>query len=207
MRPKVLFIDWDGTLSDSRFWERWSVNPKHTAKYQLIQRVLFTEAHDLLVDWMRGYRTVGSVVEYVADVTGLSYEELITELQYSCEHMSLVDSSLEDLIQNIRSKGTAVVIATDNMDTFSRWTMPALKLDDKFDGTILSVDRGAMKADVFGDGTSQFFNHFFLITSVKPDETVLIDNSLNNKVVEKFGMNFLHVSDEIPLLSLLQQYV
>lgn len=207
MQPKVLFLDWDGTLSNSRFWEQWQSDPKHTEKYNLIQKVLFTDAHDLLIDWMKGYKTAGSVVEYVADVTGLSYEELIAELQYSCEHMSLVDSNLQDLIQDVRSKGIAVVIATDNMDTFNRWTVPALKLEDVFDGIILSVDRGAMKADTFTDGTSRFFNHFFLNTGIKPNETVLIDNSLNNKVVEKFGMEFLHVNDKSLLKSLLLRYV
>lgn len=206
MQPKVLFVDWDGTLSNSRFWERWQTNPKHAEKYQLIQKVLFTDAHDLLTLWMRGYKTASNIVEYVADVTGLSYEELIAELQYSCEHMSLIDSNLRGLIQSIRSKGIAVVIATDNMDTFSRWTVPTLKLEDMFDGIILSVDRGAMKADTYTDGTSQFFNHYFSNTGIKPDETVLIDNSLNNKVVEKFGMKFQHVNDESPLKSLLLQY-
>lgn len=206
MQPKVLFIDWAGTLSNSRFWERWESDPKHAAKYQLIQNVLFTDAHDLLVDWMRGYKTVSNIVDYVADVTGLAYDELIAELQYSCEHMALADSNLLDLIQNIRGKGISVVIATDNMDTFSRWTVPALNLENTFDGIILSVDRGAMKADVHSDGTSPFFNHFFLSTGIKPNETLLLDDSLNNKKVEKFGIKFLHVSDKSPLSSLLVQY-
>ena len=207
MQPKVLFVDWDGTLSNSRFWERWQTDPEHSVKYQLIQKALFTDSQDLLRGWMKGYRTVSNVLAYVADVTGLSYEELMSELQYSCEHMTLIGAELYHLIQSIRDNGIAVVIATDNMDTFSRWTVPALRLEDKFDGIILSADRGAMKADAYADGTSQFFTHYFLNTGIKPDETVLIDNSLNNKIVEKFGMQFQHVNNQTPLSSLLLQYI
>jgi FMN phosphatase YigB (HAD superfamily) len=206
MQPKVLFIDWDGTLSNSRFWERWRTNPKELIKYQLIEEVLFRDSKDLLVEWMCGYKTAGNVVQYIADVTGLLYEELITELQHSCENMVFIDEDLIHSIQKIRDKGIGVVVATDNMDTFSRWTAPALKLDDYFDGTLLSVDRGALKAYVSADGTSPFFNHFFLSTGIKPNETVLLDNSPDNRAVESFGMKFLQVTDKTPLSSRLLQF-
>ena len=207
MKPKILFIDWDGTLSNSRFWEQWSLNPEHIAKYKLIQQVLFEGDEGLLIDWMCGYKIADNVVQYVADVTGLDYGELITELQRSCENMTFIDEDVIQSIQQIRDKGSKVVIATDNMDTFSRWTVPALKLEDYFDGILLSVDRGALKSHISADGTSPFFNHFFLSTGIKPSETTLIDNSLDTKVVEELGMKFLHVSDDSPLSSQLIQFV
>jgi FMN phosphatase YigB (HAD superfamily) len=138
-------------------------------------------------------------MEYVAELSRIPYEELMTELQYSCENMNFIEDNVMTLIQQIRNKGMAVVIATDNMDTFSRWTAPALKLDKLFDDILLSVDRGALKTDTDADGTSAFFNHFFLSTGIKPKESLLIDDSRNNKAVERFGMNFQHVSNSEPL--------
>jgi FMN phosphatase YigB (HAD superfamily) len=194
MRPQVLFVDWDGTLSNSRFWERWSLTASEQAKYQLIQRTLFQNARDLLHDWMCGFRSTAFVIQYVAESTGIAYDELLNELRYSCENMKFINAPDINVVQEIRAKGTKVIIATDNMDTFRNWTMPALKIDDTFDGVLLSNTLGAMKAHVQPDGTSMFFNHYLSQNNIQPHNTVLIDNSVTNKVVENFGMHFLHVN-------------
>lgn len=193
---KTIFVDWDGTLSNSRFWERWSKDPDQQSQYTLIQKVLFQDAHDLIQDWMLGFRSTAFVVGYLADRTGLSYEELIKELQYSSEHMEFIEQNSIDKIQDIREKGMKVVIATDNMDTFRHWTMPALRIDDLFDGALISDTCGAFKFQSDENNTSLFFNHYLTQNNLKPGETVLIDNSTNNKVVEKFGIDFLHVNQE-----------
>jgi FMN phosphatase YigB (HAD superfamily) len=205
MKPKVLFIDWDGTLSNSRFWERWGITASEQAKYQLIQRVLFQNAQDLLHDWMCGFRSTAFVVRYVAESTGIAYDELFNELRYSCENMKFIDGSDIEAIRKIRAKGTKVLVATDNMDTFRHWTVPALKIHDKFDGVLISDTRGAMKAHLQTDGTSMFFNHYLSQNNINPGDTVLIDDSVNNKVVESFGMNFLHVNSTTPLSRHLSQ--
>jgi FMN phosphatase YigB (HAD superfamily) len=205
MQPKVLFIDWDGTLSNSRFWERWSLANSEQAKYQLIQRVLFQNARDLLHDWMCGWVPYVSVVDYVARSTGMPYEELVDELRYSCENMKFINEPDIDTIQEIRAKGIKVLVATDNMDTFRHWTIPALKIYDKFDGVLISDTRGAMEAHLQTNGTSMFFNHYLSQNNVKPNDTVLIDDSVNNKIVESFGMNFLHVNSTAPLSHHLSQ--
>lgn len=206
MKHKILFIDWDGTLSNSRFWERWSLSSENIPKYELIQKVLFHDAQNLLHDWMCGWVPMVTVVEYVSRSTGIPYEELLDELRYSCENMKFIDVDVIDHVQKIRQKGMKVLIATDNMDTFRHWTMPALKINDYFDGTLISDTRGALKVQSHADGTSMFFNHFFTQNNIKPQESVLIDNSLNNKSVEKFGMNFLHVNEETPLTKHLSRF-
>lgn len=164
-----------------------------------IQKVLFQGAPDLLTAWMCGRKTVSDVVQYVSDATGIPYDELMEELQYSCEHMTFINEEDVNRIQAIRTKGVGVIIATDNVDTFSRWTVPALRLEDYFDGILLSVDRGALKAHLAVDGTSMFFNHFFLSTGIKPEETILIDDGARNRVVKRLGMNFEHVTEDRPL--------
>jgi len=196
MRPKAIFIDWDGTLSGSRFWGHWNLNPSDQIKYQQIQQVLFQNRHDLLRDWMLGFISHVTVLEYISKTTEIAYDELLRELRHSCENMHFLDKGVLDAIQEIRKQNVKVVIATDNMDTFRHWTVPALKLHEHFDGIITSDTRGAMKANFHEDGTSMFFNHFFNLTGIKPQETILIDDGINNKVVENLGMTFLHVTKE-----------
>lgn len=41
-----------------------------------------------------------------------------------------------------------------------------------------------------------FFDHYFASTGMQPNETVLVDDSANYKVVERLGMDFRHVTAE-----------
>ncbi len=193
MQYKVIFIDWDGTLSNSRFWDRW----RDTPQYDLIQNTLFLSKEGRLVvnDWMLGFRSYVTVLQYVSGVTGIAYDDLATELQYSAENMKFIDDKAIAMIQKLREKGAKVLLATDNMDTFRIWTVPALKLESLFDGILVSDTRGAMKSHLNPDGSSAFFHHYLSQNGLKPEETVLIDDNLSTKIVEQFGMNFLHVNE------------
>ncbi|HUB93800.1 MAG TPA: haloacid dehalogenase-like hydrolase [Verrucomicrobiae bacterium] len=199
--PKILFIDWDKTLSNSRFWEYWE-----PAKRHLAAQALFADAPDLVRDWMRGYLTAGQAMEYTATVTGLPYDELMQELQRSCERMRLINEDDIRLIQAIRHRGVHVVVATDNMDTFTQWTIPSLGLDRYFDGFLVSADEQALKSQIAHDGSSTFFRHFFTSTGVNPGASVILDDSSNNRVLEeRLGIRFRHVTPSVPLNRHLQQ--
>jgi hypothetical protein len=56
MPPKLVFIDWDKTLSNSRFWQHWE-----PAKYQVAAKALFVDAPELVNEWMCGYRIASEV--------------------------------------------------------------------------------------------------------------------------------------------------
>lgn len=195
MGYKVVFVDWDGTLSESRFWGRWA----GTLRYQQIQETLFRDGRNLLQDWMRGRITYATILRHVADKTGIPYKALEDELRYSAENMSYINPSVIEVVQKIRANDVKVVIATDNMDTFQRWTASALQLNVSFDGILTSNTQGALKADFNNNGTSAFFLPYFLQSGVDPAKTVLIDDSLDAKVVERIGMEFLHVTEATPL--------
>ena len=188
---KVVFIDWDGTLSRSRFWDRWI----GTDKYDHIQKALFTDGLEYIRLWMTGLMTYGQVLQYVELVTQIPYEELAAELEYSARHMKFIDNDAINLIQALRSSGVKVVIATDNMDTFRLWTVPELGLDHLFDGILTSDTNGALKSQSYDDGTSTFFTQYLSQNGIQPGESVLIDDSLDTNVVEGFGINFLHVNE------------
>lgn len=195
MKYKVVFVDWDGTLSNSRFWGRWEGTPR----YEQIQQALFRGGHDLLKDWMRGVIVYEAILQYVESKTGIPYEELEDELRYSSENMRYIDPSVIDHIQKLRATGTKVVIATDNMDTFQRWTVPVLRLDALFDDILTSDTRRALKGDLYSDGASAFFSPYFSQSNAKPSETVLIDDNLDKRAVERIGIGFLHVNETTTL--------
>lgn len=195
----VVFIDWDGTLSDSRFWERWRDSPDYNAKFRRLQTALFaTEGGKaLIVKWMLGRSTYDAVLRYASGITDIPYAELKAELRYSAETMQYRDKDLPDLIKALQSQDTKVVIATDNMDTFRKWTVPALGLDTVFDEILASDELGALKSQFDDDGNSKFFGRFLSTHRIGPHESVLIDNSRNNLVVGQCGIDFLHVSESV----------
>jgi len=195
---KVIFIDWDGTLSKSRFWQHWL--SKDPQSYNKIQQTLFTRNERMLQDWMRGYVSVERIVNKIAYMTGIDYQYLISELEESCKSMTLTYPRVLDIIKEKQDDGVKVVIATDNMDTFERWTVPSLKLDKHFAGILSSPKRGALKADVTEDGTSLFFDQYLTQNSIKPNESLLIDDRNISKVTEKWGMGFIQVT---PLFSII----
>ena len=106
----------------------------------------------------------------------------------------------------IRENGIKVVLATDNMDTFERWTVPALELEPLFDGILTSVYCGALKSEIQGD-YSPFFDHYLKQNRVRPTEAILIDDSPIDEVVKAIGLGFRYVDHPSRLASLLGEFL
>jgi FMN phosphatase YigB (HAD superfamily) len=197
VKLKVIFIDWDGTLSGSRFWEHWL--DEDPDSYNKIQQDLFIGNGGMVQDWMRGYIAAEQVVSEVAQRTGLDYQYLLHGLEESCKSMVLTHSNILDLIKAKRDQGLKVVVATDNMDTFHRWTVPAMKLEHHFDGILTSVEAGALKEDMAEDGSSLFFHHYLNQNAIEPGQSLLIDDRDMGQVASKLGMNFTQVTPSFNL--------
>ena len=187
---KTIFVDWDGTLSNSRFWDRWIGTDRHGQ----IQKTLFTDRLEYVHLWMTGFMTYGQVLQYIESSTDIPYDALQQELEYSARNMKVIDDEVQSLIQKLQHKGAKVIIATDNMDTFRLWSVPQLGLETVFDGILTSDVQGALKSERYNNGTSKFFSHYLTQNNLHPGESVLIDNSLDTKIVESFGIDFLHVN-------------
>lgn len=198
MRYDVVFIDWDLTLSGSRFWGHWAVDPKRQKDIELIRRLVFASNSGFIDDWMRGRYSAEEAVTEIARRTGLDANKLLLGLRESCANMTLYDNQTLDMVDGLRAKGVKIVIATDNMDTFSRWTVPALGLNDHFDEILNSHELKARKKDKSSVGGSAFFADFFERYRIDPARSVLIDDSIKNKTVEDFGMIFVQVVPEYP---------
>lgn len=209
MKYKTIFIDWHGTLSNSRFWDRWAkdVNKQHLHKRA--QHALFEDTEGLLIlkDWMRGLRSVDNVISYLHDVTGIPATDLEDELRYTAENMAFINPDVVGRIETLRSKGVKVIIASDNMDTFRLWTIPALGLEDLFDGILTSERQGALKSEVGEDGSSPFFSLYLRQNNLQPGEAVLIDDNQELKLVESLGIDFLHVNAAADLVDHLDDLI
>lgn len=163
---KTLLIDFDGTICFDRFWRSADGNIQSQ-----IKSYLFDTDDKLVNDWLRGYYTSEQVNKRIADTFDYRYEDLWDIFVKDCQTMFIRPKTLE-LIQRARSK-YKIILLTDNMDCFDRFTIPSLQLDKCFDQIINSYNYGVTKADINGG--------LFACLNMKTLEGgVFIDNSDEN---------------------------
>jgi len=196
MGYKYLFIDWYKTLSTSVFWKQFKDDghPYHHL-YEPIQNVLFSESFDMLNKWMRGQLTSEDVVEQLGKELRFEPEVLLKELIVSCQSMRFISEDSLHLIAKIRSMGVKVIIATDNMDTFERWTVPSLELDDCFDAILCSYELRSLKTDTDDQGRSLFFRPYMEVHAIARGESLLLDDSGERcaKIIRHAGIDYKQV--------------
>lgn len=186
MAKPILFIDFDGTLCHDRFWRSLPVE-----QYEKVQEFLFGEDKTLLNDWMRGKRTAEGVNESVAQHLGIPFQELWQLFVHDSENMYVPQEAL-DTIQALREKFTTILI-TVNMDSFSRYTVPALELDRYFDAISNSYYEGLFKSDVGGEVFRKYLSKY----DAPAEESILIDDSPSaGEAFSALGGIFLHVSKD-----------
>ncbi len=194
---KCLFVDWHLTLSTSGFWQQFSPpqHPQH-ALFTTMQAKLFApaQAQAWVIPWMRGVLSSEEVIDGVCQGTAISPAFALEALRVSCQQMRPVSDAVPQMIADLRSRGLKVVIATDNMDTFPRWTVPSLRLGTLFDDMLCSSDLGALKEDADQDGQSRFFASYARAQGLGPGESLLVDDGEEDfgAVIRQFGIDYLH---------------
>ncbi len=183
---KVVFVDWFQTLSPTKFW--WQ--SEHTQ----FETILFGKLGHMVVPWMRGEYTLEEVAKALNLFTEIDEKMIVSELKESCETMKLFSSNMPNLIKDIRNMGVKVVIATDNMDCFTRWTIKALKINSWVDEVLDSYTLKALKKDTDETGKSKFFADFLKRNELKPGECLLIDDMQDkNLIIAKSGIDLWKV--------------
>jgi FMN phosphatase YigB (HAD superfamily) len=193
MNPKAIFLDWNKTLSNSRFWEQLE-NPEHkyNSYHQKIINSLFVENKDLINPWMQGKSTAEEMCKMISEQTGIEEKIIFNELVESARNMQFVSIEIPKLIKKIKSKGIKVIIATDNMDTF-QFTIEKMKLRDLFDDILNSFDLKAQKGD-FENSKSLFFETFLKENNLEYSETILLDDSVSNSdPLNNLGMRTIRI--------------
>jgi len=175
---KVIFVDWHRTLSYDVFWGHLK-DPSHPNHryFEPIEKCLFVENRALIKPWMRGKLALEDIVDRLSADLGIPADVIFDELRRSCEVMQFSFTGLEDLVQDVQARGISVVIATDNMDAFTRFTVPALKIEELFDGYLDSYDTGHLKDDAEPSGRLPFFDTFLDERGLTYGDVVLLDDA------------------------------
>ena len=166
MIKPILFIDFDGTICHDKYWR--SLSP---AMFQKVQQIVFGDDRAMLNDWMKGKYTAEEVNTYLANELHIPFEELWNIFVEDCKTMQVSKEVLQKL-DSLRSVYTVILI-TGNMDSFSRFTVPALQLDSYVDHINNSFFEGKFKSE---DGGSLFMKYVDAL-GAPMHESVLIDDS------------------------------
>ena len=209
IKPKVIFLDWYNTLSTSKFWGYWEDEKHpHFDIFEQIQLSLFGNVKPMITPWMRGEHISEEIVKEIAKDTNLSYDLLFNELILSCKSMTLVSDELPQITNKIRQGGIKVVVATDNMDSFTRWTVDAMNLTEMFDGLLSSYHIRSLKKDFNDFGDSLFFKKFLLENGIDAKESILFDDSEDKEDrIQKFGINYKRITSPDDFLSQLKAFI
>ena len=205
---KVIFFDWNKTLSNSRFWEQLD-NPSHRLykKFAEIESVMFDKSHNLVIPWMLGKLSSKDVCNFIGDKIGIESELLHYELEKSCREMQFVNDEVITLLKKIKGNGYKLIIATDNMDTFSNFTYPEIKKYNVFDGYLNSFDIKSFKYDCV-DNSLPFFDHYLQKNGLTYKDVVLIDDSIDKKGnYLRLGFKIININGDFSLNEALRLYV
>lgn len=175
MDIRVVFVDWAKTLSTSMFWEQRPGCRLSAADSARVDSYVFSRT-DLLRQWMVGALSAEDVCSSAGASLGLPAGDLLADLEQSCLSMEFDDPAAVVVLQAIREQGIKVVLATDNMDTFYRWTVPAMRLTGIVDAILDSASLGCLKGDL-ARGHSPFFEPWLSHQHIAPSEAVLVDDS------------------------------
>lgn len=202
-RYKVLFVDWHNTLSTSIFWGHLqdAKHPRHDL-FRILQPLPSEIHRTMFTPWMRGSVTSEEVIHAIAQKQNLDYNLIFREFIFSCQCMQFVSEEIVDLVSRLRARGIKVVIATNNVDSFSRWTVPGMGLNEIFDGIINSFDMKALKWDVDQGGQSLFFADFLHTHYIRPGESALIDDNgteMAHAKTQSFGIEYRWIEPKIGL--------
>lgn len=176
-QPQAILVDWNRTLSFSRFWGH--IKETDQELFNSIETQLFKDDKDLVDSWMRGGVTSERVIELVTLNLKLNFNDIFKEFVRSCENMEFSSSKIPQIIEMVKGHGIKTYIFTDNMDSFDRWTVPSMKLDEIFDGVINSYNVGGLKNDINEKGKNLFLEELGKRNLAVPQRLILFDDNPN----------------------------
>ncbi|HEY1776349.1 MAG TPA: hypothetical protein VGG41_09345 [Solirubrobacteraceae bacterium] len=170
----IVFFDWYGTLSTSRFWDHITEAPGHALRRILDRRLekLFSLEKETISLWMRGELADAEVVASLAVPLPRRYKKdyLYRALHRGCE-ASAVDPGMANLVRELRIR-TFTAVATDNMACFLAASPAALREEAPVDAILSSSERGVLKAD----DPPRFFAPALQAAGMGFSDAVLIDD-------------------------------
>lgn len=207
--PTIIFIDWFKTLSFSQFWETQPADGNQVLSATDIDSIctwLFKDNPTIVSEWMKGRFSAEEVCSHISAAVQLPYDRVFKSLQDSCEAMTLCHPSVGTLLASIRSKGVKLVVATDNMDTFRRFTIPALSLEGMFDDFLISSETGYLKYEST-PSSIPFFDRYLSTHNARYEDVVLFDDAIERKGhYQSLGFRIEPIGAMSDLLMLLREH-
>ncbi|KKQ98422.1 MAG: hypothetical protein UT24_C0004G0045 [Candidatus Woesebacteria bacterium GW2011_GWB1_39_12] len=194
---QAVLIDWNGTLSPTNYWSQLEKSEKQSERdlFKIWSYSMFVKHKDKIIPWMKGEYVSEDLLSLVSKETNTDFEFLLKEFVIGCERMEYSSPNIPKLVQDLRDKSIIVGIATNNMDSFTRWTIPYMKLDTLFNEILNSFYLKAMKHDLDKNGQSLFFGNFFNKYDIEPTKCIFIDDGEDKMgVINKLGMNYRRVN-------------
>jgi FMN phosphatase YigB (HAD superfamily) len=190
----TIFFDWNKTLSHSRFWQQWEDDTHlYHVHHQQIIITLFVHNKQKVAEWMRGQISTDEIIKMLALACDIPADIIMNGLRESCQSMKFAYPELLDDLRKLRKLGARCVIATDNMDTFRRWTISGMKLEDIFDDFLISAELDVMKFDNCANGKIPFFDNYLREHGITRNEVALIDDCIDDGYFAQNGFDILQV--------------
>ncbi len=147
MGPKAVLFDFSKVLSRGLFYGGLGkVDPE---RYERLQTEIFAPPATICDRWMRNELTRHDINRHLSGKLNLPEGVLNRYLLDSVQHLPL-DQDLIGWAKELKEAGRPTAIVTDNMDTFSAYTVPALGLDKIFPVIVSSADHRILKKDQNG---------------------------------------------------------
>lgn len=194
----AIFIDWNGTLSPTKFWSQLEKSEKQEDRnlFELWANTLFKNFKDKIVPWMKGLHTSEEMIDLIAKETKTDPNNIEREFIIGCEKMEYSSPNIPKLIQSLRNKSVLIAIASNNMDCFTRWTVPHLNLKSTFDEILNSYDLQALKHELDQNKQSLFFKNFFnKYSDIDPTKCEFIDDGEDKmNTITNLGIKYTRIN-------------
>ncbi len=196
-RRKIICFDWNFTLCNDLFFGQ--IDPG-SEQFLRLEKALFKseDSAKIMADWMRGridYKEVLKGVAQRAEIDPRQVEEMFI---VGCKRMRFALPDMPEIVSRLRETNQ-VYVATDNMDSFTLFTAPSLRLYEIFDGVLNSADKGVLKGDFSADGKSLFFGEFLKERGCAPADLTLIDDAQPNEPMASYRINYVKIEPKTGL--------
>jgi len=184
---RALLIDFDGTLCHDRFWRSADEKTRIT-----IQEFLFSPDNNRIVtEWMRGFYSSEEIHAILGKELNLDVARLWRIFVDDCRTMQIEKDVLNRIL--LLRNDLMTILVTDNMDCFSRFTVPALNLERYFDMILNSADIHMLK----NDDNGAVYKNIFADNCSDITHSILIDDSEKScELFKRLGGIAYHVSSE-----------
>lgn len=192
-KKNILFVDFNGVISYKNFW--YSLTDKEHELHSYLSRIeqyLFKDNIEIILDWMLGKYTSEEIHKILEKEIGVPYAKLYPLFEKECGEIDISQVIL-DKLQELREFYTLILI-TDNMDSFDRFTLPNNQhLVAAFD----RIDNSASIQKFKKTNDGEYFKDTITEYGAVLENCILMDDSSNNcKLFEDIGGKALKTTNE-----------